>query len=75
MGAIKGAVKDIVWLKPDGQEITDQEWNQGFARCSGVLLSGDSADETDKRGQIIRDSNFTILMNAHHEEIRFALPW
>jgi hypothetical protein len=31
--ATKGAgIKDIVWLKPDGQEMTDQEWNQQFAR-------------------------------------------
>jgi len=40
----------------------------------GVLLSGDAADETDECGQRIRDGNFVILMNAHHEEILFALP-
>jgi len=73
--AIKGVgIKDIVWLKPDGLEMTDQEWNQEFARCLGVLLSGDAAAETDERGQTIRDSNFTILMNAHHDEITFTLP-
>jgi glycogen operon protein len=72
---IKGAeVKDLVWLKPDGQEMSDQEWNQDFARCLGVLLSGDSVDEADERGQRIRDENFVILMNAHHEEIPFLLP-
>jgi len=72
---IKGAeIKDIVWLHPDGKEMTDQEWNQEFARSLGVLLSGDAADEIDERGQLIRDSNFVILMNAHHEEIRFTLP-
>jgi glycogen operon protein len=54
--------------------MTDQEWNQEFARSLGVLLSGDAADEIDERGQLIRDSNFVILMNAHHEEIPFALP-
>jgi glycogen operon protein len=73
--AIKGAgIKDVVWLKPDGQEMTDQEWNQQFARSLGVLLSGDAADEADERGQPIRDGNFIILMNAHHEEIPFTLP-
>jgi len=72
---IKGAgIKDVVWLKPDGQEMTDQEWNQEFARCLGLLLSGDAADETDERGQRIRDGNFMILMNAHHDEIPFTLP-
>jgi glycogen operon protein len=72
---IKGAeVKDIVWLRPDGKEMTDQEWSQEFARCLGVLLSGEAADEIDERGQPVRDGNFVILMNAHHEEIPFVLP-
>jgi isoamylase len=73
--AIKGArIKDIVWLRPDGKEMTDQEWDQAFARCLGVLLSGEAAGEIDDRGQIIRDSNFVVLINAHHEQIPFILP-
>ena len=72
---IKGAeIKDIVWLRPDGQEMTDEEWNQEFARCLGVSLSGEAVDEVDERGQRIRDENFILLMNAHHEEIPFMLP-
>jgi len=72
---IKGAgIKDIVWLQPDGREMTDQEWNQQFARSLGVLLSGEAADELDERGKLIHDSTFVILMNAHHEEVRFILP-
>ena len=72
---IKGAgIKDIVWLQPDGREMTDQEWNQQFARSLGVLLSGEAADELDERGKLIHDSTFVILMNAHHEEVPFSLP-
>jgi glycogen operon protein len=38
---IRGAdIKDIVWLDPDGKEMTDEEWNQEFARCLGVRLAG-----------------------------------
>ena len=66
-------IKDIVWLKPDGNEMTDQEWNQDFARCLGVILSGAALDEVDERGQQVRDDNFLLLMNAHYEEIPFAL--
>jgi glycogen operon protein len=71
---IRGAgIKDIVWLKPDGSEMTEQEWNQEFARCLGVILSGEAVDEVDERGERIRDDNFLLLMNAHHEEIPFVL--
>jgi len=71
---IRGAeIKDIVWLNPDGEEMTDQEWNQDFARCLGVVLSGAAVDEVDERGRRVRDENFVLLMNAHHEEIPFTL--
>jgi isoamylase len=72
---IRGAeIKDIVWLTPDGKEMTDEAWNQDFARCLGFALSGGAADDVDERGHPIRDENFLLLMNAHHEEIAFVLP-
>jgi isoamylase len=73
--AIKGAgIKDILWLKPDGKEMTDEEWNQEFARCLGWLLAGEALNELDERGQPVRDESFLVLTNAHHEPIPFVLP-
>jgi isoamylase len=73
--AIKGAgVKDILWLRPDGGEMTDEEWNQQHARTLGMFLSGSSVDEADERGQPVSDENFLLLMSAHHEEVPFLLP-
>jgi len=67
-------VKDIAWLKPDGAEMTPQEWSQDFARCLGVYLAGDAVDESDARGRPVTDENFLVLFNAHHEPIPFRLP-
>ncbi len=73
--AIHGSgVKDIHWFKPDGQEMSDQEWAQDFARCLCVYLGGDAMQERDRRGQPIRDDNFLLLFNSHHEAIPFMLP-
>jgi isoamylase len=69
-----GAAKDIAWLKPDGSEMTGEEWNKEFARCLGVFLSGEALQETDTRGRPVRDANFLLLFNAHHEAIEFRLP-
>jgi len=66
--------KDIAWLKPDGAEMTDEEWQLSFARCLGVALTGDALDDVDERGQPVRDNNFLLLLNAHHEEIAFVVP-
>jgi isoamylase len=73
--AIKGVgIKDILWLRPDGREMTDEEWNQQHANTLGVFLSGSAVDEVDERGHAITDDNFMMLMNAHYEDVPFLLP-
>jgi len=72
---IKGAnVKDISWLRPDGMEMTDEEWNSFYARCLGLLLHGDAIEEHDERGHPIHDDTFLLLLNAHSQPISFRLP-
>ena len=72
---IRGSgVKDIMWLKPDGGEMTDAEWQHEFPRCLGVMLAGEGMTEIDQRGRPVTDRNFLMLFNAHHEEIVFTLP-
>jgi len=73
--AIHGAgAKDIVWLRPDGGEMTDHEWEHTFARSLGVYLAGAALEEMDRRGHRLSDDNFLVLLNAHHEPIAFTLP-
>lgn len=67
-------VKDLTWLTPQGHEMTQKEWQQTFARCLGLFLAGDAIDEYDERGHRVRDDNFILLLNAHHEDIPFTLP-
>jgi len=67
-------IKDIVWLKPEGGEMTDAEWRREFARSLGVILSGEGLAEIDAHGRPVTDGNFLMLFNAHHEDIAFALP-
>ena len=67
-------VKDIMWLSPGGQEISDEEWNQSSARCLGMYLAGRGLEEQDEHGNPIVDDDFLLLFNAHGEEIPFTLP-
>lgn len=69
-----GEVKDLVWLNPDGSEVSDEDWNQAFSRCLGVYFSGGKLLETDWRGRPLVDDNLLLLINAHHEDIAFTLP-
>ncbi len=69
-----GEVKDIIWLNPDGSEISDEHWDQAFSRCLGVYFAGGKLIETDRRGRRLKDDNLLLLFNAHHEDIAFMLP-
>jgi glycogen operon protein len=73
--AIRGTdIKDIHWIKPDGNEMSDEEWDHDFARSLGVYLGGAAMEERDRRGQAVHDDNFLVLFNSHHEAIDFHLP-
>jgi glycogen operon protein len=39
-----------------------------------VYLAGEALTETDERGRPLRDRNFLLLFNAHHEPVPFKLP-
>ena len=72
---IRGSeVKDLSWFRPDGQEMTDEDWSNAFTRTFGLRLAGDAITEVDRQGARIIDDTFMILVNAYHEPIDFVLP-
>ncbi|MEO8718244.1 MAG: glycogen debranching protein GlgX [Burkholderiales bacterium] len=66
--------QDIQWLRPDGAEMTDEEWDQEHARSLGVYLAGGDLGELDRFGMPANDDDFLILFNAHGEPVEFRLP-
>ena len=66
--------KDIVWLRPDGNEMTPEEWSAGWVRCIGLRLSGRTLDDVNGLGEPIRDETYLILLNPHTESIHFFMP-
>jgi isoamylase len=63
-----------MWFNPGGLEMEDEEWNTSFVRTLGVMLSGDTIDVRDFYGRSIQDDTFLMLLNAHHEPVKFLLP-
>ena len=73
--SLKGAeAQDIRWLDPSGAEMSDEDWDQQFARCLGYLMSGGELRETDAYGNSLSDDTFLLLLNASNEKIAFELP-
>ena len=67
-------VKDVVWLKPDGGEVAEHEWNQEHARTLGLFLAGGELAEVSRHGARARDDDFLLLFNSHHEPVAFRIP-
>ena len=71
---IHGAdVSDIAWFTPAGEEMEEQDWEEGFAKAVTVFLNGDAL-ERGRRGEEYADESFVILFNAHYEPMTFTLP-
>jgi glycogen operon protein len=65
-------VKDVRWLAPSGQDIEEQHWNDGNARCFGMLLDGRAQASGVKRPAM--DATALLILNAFHDVVNFNLP-
>jgi isoamylase len=65
---------DIAWLTPDGELMSDEDWQSGFAKSLQIFLNGDGLASTDERGELVTDVSFLLLLNAHHEPLTFRAP-
>jgi glycogen operon protein len=65
-------VTDVTWLTPVATEMTTEQWQDGNARCFGMLLDGRAQESGIKRRG--SDATLLIIYNAHHDIVRFTLP-
>ena len=73
--ALRGtAVKDIVWWRSDGQEMTDADWAAEWMRAFGLRLDGKGCDVRDDKDLPVEDDTLLILLNGHHDSVSFTLP-
>ncbi len=58
---------EVTWLTPEGLEMTEEEWNTGFARSLGLRIFGGALAGAG-------DDDLLILFNAHRGPVPFTLP-
>ena len=73
--AVRGErFSDIAWLTPDGELMSDEHWESGFAKSLQIFLNGSGLASRDQRGMLVEDDSFLLLINAHYEPLTFTLP-
>ncbi len=65
-------VKDVTWLKPTGEEMDQEAWDDDNTRCVGILLDGRAqASGIRRRGS---DATVLVVLNSYHDSLPFNLP-
>ncbi|HEU4994233.1 MAG TPA: glycogen debranching protein GlgX [Gemmatimonadaceae bacterium] len=66
--------KDVTWIRPDGGELTEQDWTDEDAEVLGMLMSGDAADDVNDRGQPVHDDTLLLILSNSSNDVVFDLP-
>jgi glycogen operon protein len=67
-------VKDVSWIRPDGKEMTLEDWQDPRSRVLGMLVHGQASVEVDERGRPNRGDTLLILFNGGARSRFFQLP-
>ena len=69
-----GGTKDVTWIRPGGDEMTEAEWSDSELRSIGMLLSGRASDEIDQRGRPTYGDTILFLLNGGNRSRSYSLP-
>jgi glycogen operon protein len=67
-------MKDVTWLRSDGQEMSEADWKNSDGRLLSMLIHGAAADDTDATGQPIEERTLLLLLNGGERDGEFKLP-
>ncbi|MFP5487873.1 MAG: glycogen debranching protein, partial [Acidimicrobiia bacterium] len=67
-------IDDMAWFRPDGDEMSDTDWEQGHAKAVGVFVNGESIQTTDQFGSRILDDSFYLVFNASELDLEWRVP-
>jgi glycogen operon protein len=66
--------KDLSWIKPNGTEFVDEDWDDPTLQTIGLRMPGDSIEEMDDDGNPIETSSLFLILHRDEEPIEFTLP-
>jgi len=70
----RGPHKDVVWLRPDGAELSVDDWHSAGVHALGMVIPGEASTEQDERGRPQRGDTVFLTFNPRAQAVAFALP-
>jgi glycogen operon protein len=65
---------DLVWFSPDGEPMSDDDWFDDSRRTLAMWIHGSASLSRDRRGELIPDDSWLVLLHAGDEPIEMTLP-
>ena len=65
---------DVLWLRTDGEVMSDADWGNGALRAIQVLLDGHAILDTDSHGAPIVGDTLLLVFNADPADVTVTLP-
>jgi glycogen operon protein len=59
---LRDGTRNVTWLRPDGKEMMEEDWSNGFSRSIGLMLAREDVPP------------LLILLNAYHEDLQYRTP-
>jgi isoamylase len=66
--------KDLAWFHPDGRELTTADWFDNGLRTVGMYLDGRGLRHRGRRGELIIDDSYLLILHSGDESLTFNLP-
>ena len=72
--ALGDGMKDVAWIRPDGAEMTEADWEDAENHTLGMLIPYLASDEVDVLGRPVFGDTLLLLLNGGSRSRRFQLP-
>ena len=70
---IEGGPKDLVWLHPEGREMSSVDWRDDSVKVIGMFVLGDPLRFPGPRGEQLRDKSFMIWLNSGPDPVELTM--
>ena len=61
-------------MRWDGVPLNNDDWNNPWTKCFGMLIDNEHFTEVDDHGHLLHDDSILLLFNAVESDLPFRLP-
>ncbi|XVS63363.1 glycogen debranching protein GlgX [Actinosynnema sp. CA-299493] len=65
---------DLVWFRPDGEEMAETDWFDEGRRFLGMWIDGSNSLSRSRDGELVSDDSWLLLLHAGADPVEVTLP-